>query len=273
MHSFELFNNYEKHEWRLNEIPWANIDRAQIKPEYVKLARSAVMGECNSIAALHGFLNESMDEYDFAAYASIWGYQEIKHHYAFKTWLQQLGEDVEESRVEAMRAAYPPGITFAATLATNIISELTVCHVYGRLSSHVKEPVLANILALAAQDESRHAREFTHYCKRRIERHPREKPSVLETLYVYVADPQKLVKHPVSVFKGDLPQLVGGETIDDGFAYFLEIEEDNLSRLQSTIMNRFSMMTGHSMDRPAAIRRALAECYAQLEHAEPAASA
>lgn len=273
MHSYELFNNYEKHEWRLNEIPWASIDREQLKPEYLKLARSAVMGECNSIAALHGFLNESSDEYDFAAYASIWGYQEIKHHYAFKTWLQHLGEGVEETRVEATRAAYPPGITLAATLATNIISELTVCHVYGRLSNHVKEPVLARILTLAAQDESRHAREFTHYCKRRIERYPREKPSVLETLYVYVADPNRLVKHPVSVFKGEIPQLAGGETIDDAFAYFLEIEEGNLSRLQSTILNRFSMLTGYTLDRPASIRRSLADCYSKLEHAETVAQA
>jgi len=266
MHSYELFNDYEKSEWRVNELPWGSLDRTAVKPEYVRLARSAVMGECNSIAALHGFLNESSDDYDFAAYASIWGYQEIKHHYAFKTWLQRLGEDVEPSRVEATREAYPPGITVAATLATNIISELTVCHVYARLSKHVTEPVLKRILTLASQDESRHAREFTVYCRSRIERHPREKPSVLETLYVYIADPSKLVKHPVSVFKGTLPEIDNGdETIDDGFAYFMELEQENLGQLQSAIMNRFSTLTGYRLDRPASIRRALNDCYAQLE--------
>jgi rubrerythrin len=262
MHSYELFNDYEKPEWRLNEIPWDTIDRTQVKAEYVRLARSAVMGECNSIAALHGFLNESLDSYDFAAYASIWGYQEIKHHYAFKTWLQQLGEDVDSSRVEATREAYPPGITVAATLATNIISELTVCHVYSRLAKHVTEPVLKQILSLASQDESRHAREFTVYCKSRIEKHPHEKPSVLETLYVYVADPIKLVKHPVSVFKGQLPEINNG---DETFAYFMEVEQGNLSRLQSSILNRFSTLTGYQLDRPASIRRALIDCNAKLE--------
>lgn len=271
MHSYELFNDYEKSEWRLNEIPWESLDRTQVKPEYVRLARSAVMGECNSIAALHGFLNESSDNYDFAAYASIWGYQEIKHHYAFKTWLQQLGEDVEPARVEATREAYPPGITVAATLATNIISELTVCHVYTRLARHITEPVLKRILSLASQDESRHAREFTVYCKSRIERYPHEKPSVLETLYVYIADPSKLVKHPVSVFKGALPEISdGGETIDDAFAYFMELEQGNLSRLQSSILNRFSTLTGYQLDRPASIRRALIDCNAKLEsHSRP----
>jgi len=266
MHSYELFNDYEKSEWRLNEIPWDSIDRTQVKPEYVRLARSAVMGECNSIAALHGFLNESSDDYDFAAYASIWGYQEIKHHYAFKTWLQHLGEDVPESRVEATREAYPPGITVAATLATNIISELTVCHVYTKLARHITEPVLKRILSLASQDESRHAREFTAYCKARFERHPEEKPSVLETLYVYTADPSRLVKHPVSVFKGELPGVAdGGETIDDAFAYFMELEQGNLSKLQSVIYNRFSTLTGYQLERPANVRRALMDCTSKLE--------
>jgi hypothetical protein len=273
MFSYEMFKKYEKHDWRLNEIPWSSIDRAQVKPEYVRLARSAVMGECNSVAALHGFLNESSDEYDFAAYAAIWGYQEIKHHYAFRTWLQHLGESVEESRVEATREAYPPGITLAATLATNIVSELTVCHVYGRLASHVTEPVLRRILTLAAQDESRHAREFMYYCARRIQRYPHEKPSVLETLYVYIADPNKMLKHPVSVFKGALPELVGGETIDDIFAYFMELEKGDLSRLQSAILNRFSMLTGYALDRPASIRRALVDCSTKLELRASAAQA
>jgi hypothetical protein len=269
MHAFDVFNHYEKTEWHLNEIPWSSIDLSQVKPEYLRAARSAVIGECNSVAAMHGFLNESSDNYDFAAYSAIWGYQEIKHHYAFKTWLQHLGEEIESSRVEATREAYPPGITVAATMATNIISELTVCHVYNRLSKHVTEPVLSQIMALASQDEARHAREFTIYCKKQIEKHPHELASVLETLYVYIADPMKLVKHPVSVFKNALPEMNDGkETIDDIFDYFLEVENGDLSRVQASIYNRFSSLTGFQLDSPASIRRALGKCYAEQPRAE-----
>ncbi len=184
----------------------------------------------------------------------------------FKTWLQHLGEGVDPARVEATRQAYPAGITLAATLATNIISELTVCHVYSRLSQHVTEPVLSRIMELTSQDEARHAKEFTQYCKSQIERHPHELASVLETLYVYIADPLKLVKHPVSVFKNSLPEMSDGqETIDDIFDYYVEVEKGDLTRVRSAIYSRFSLLTGYELDSPASIRRALTDCYAKLE--------
>jgi hypothetical protein len=267
-HSYELFHEYEKFEWLVKEIDWSAIDKSLVQPADVMLARSAVMGECNSIAALHGFLNESGDDYDFAAYASLWGYQELKHHYVFKTWLRHIGEDVEDNRVEAMRTVYPPGITPAATLATNIISEFTVCHVYQFLSRHVEEPVLKDILSKASRDEARHAREFLYYTSRRIKRYPRELQSVLETLYVYTADPDKLIKHPVSVFKGDLPELSNHETIDDGFMYFMQREDVGLERLRQKIFNAFSGLTGYKLTKPSLVRRAIADCMEKNEAAQ-----
>lgn len=259
MHSFQVFHDYEKSSWSLKDIPWDRIEKDKVKPEYLRLARSAVMGECNSIAALHGFLNESVDDYDFAAYVSIWGAQELQHHFAFRTYLEKLGEPIAPGKVEATRAPYPPGVTHAATLATNIISELTVCHVYHQVSKAVEEPVLHELLARASQDEARHAREFFHYTRRRIERYPNELPSVLETLYVYVGDPDKTIKHPVSVFKGKLPELQNYETIDDGFAFFQALDEGNHAKLSQKLYQTFSNLTGHPLTNLSSIRRALAK--------------
>lgn len=259
MHSFEIFHEYEKSLWALKDIQWDQIDRTRVKPEYVRLARSALMGECNSIAALHGFLNESVEDYDFAAYASLWGTQELQHHFAFRTYLEHVGETPEDRPVEATRAPYPPGITHAATLATNIISELTVCHVYHQISKSVDEPVLADLLHRMSQDEARHAREFVYYTRRRITAHPEELASVLETLYVYIADPDKKIKHPVSVFKGSLPELQGRETIDDGFAFFDAMGESNHAKLGQKLYSTFSNLTDYKLTNPASIRRALAE--------------
>lgn len=259
MHSFEVFREYEMSAWTLKEIPWHDIDRQRLHPEYVRLAKSAVMGECNSIAALHGFLNELPDDYDFGAFSSIWGYQELQHHYAFRTWLNEIGEQPDEAAVEVTRVVYPPGTTPAATLATNVISELTVCHVYSGLAREIEEPVLRQILTYASRDEARHAREFRHFLERRLQQHPREMASVLETLYVYTADPAKPIKHPVSVFKGALPELQGLETIDTGFEIFRSMSsEGSVERLRSKIFNVFESITGHEVSRPAALRRALA---------------
>src|SRR5581483_10953347 len=220
MHSVGVFNNYELQRWKLSEIAWTDVDPSKVGPHDVSVVRSAVMGECNSIAALHGFLNEFVDDYDFSAFASLWAYEELQHHFVFRTWLERVGAPVDDLPVESTRAPYPNGIAPAATLATNVISELTVNHAYQAMAEGVGEPVLKQIATRVSGDEARHAREFMHYTRRRLAQQPAERKVVLETLYVYLADPTRALKHPVSVFKGALPALQDSETIDDGLRRF-----------------------------------------------------
>jgi len=262
MHSFDVFHHYERLHWRLADLDFASIDRAAVRPEYVTLVKSAAMGESNVIAAVHGFLNEFVDDYDFSTFAVIWGYQEVQHHAAFRTWLEAVGETVDDRAVGAMRAPYAPGTTPSATLATNIISELTVNHVYRAVSAWVEEPVLKTLLRDASRDEAGHAREFIHFATKRIERHPEELPSVLETLYVYSSDAR--IKHPVSVFKAGIAELADVETIDTGFELFLEQVAANggLDVLQDKIRRTFGALTGLDLGTNARVRRALAEALA-----------
>ncbi len=263
MHSsFEIFQHYERNHWRLTDLDFTAIDRDAVLPEYVTLAKSAVMGESNVIAAVHGFLNEFADDYDFSTFAVVWGNQEIQHHYAFLAWLQAIGEEVPAQAVEAMRDPYAPGTTPSATLATNIISELTVNHVYRAVSSWVREPVLATILLNASRDEAAHAREFRRFATRRLERHPHELPSVLETLYVYSSDSR--IKHPVSVFKAGLDELAQSETIDTGFEFYLDqvAADGDFAALQGKIRRTFAGITGLDLGSNARVRRALAEALA-----------
>jgi hypothetical protein len=262
MHSFEVFQQYERNHWLLSEVDWKGIRRDLVKPEYVTLAKSAVMGESNVIAAVHGFLNEFVDDYDFSTFATIWGYQEVQHHYAFKTWLVELDADVDSKPIEAMRQPYAPGTTPCATLATNIISELTVNHIYKSVAKYVEEPVLHQILLNASRDEAGHAREFIYFARKRLERYPNELPSVLETLYVYTSSGG--IKHPVSIFKDGLDELAEHETIDTGFEFFLDkvAAEGELERLQDKIRRTFGSLTNKDLSTNARVRRALAESLA-----------
>ncbi|WP_239334340.1 ferritin-like domain-containing protein [Frankia sp. CiP3] len=262
MHSYDVFRQYERHQWRLADLPLDQIDRDLVRPDHVTMARSAVMGEANSIAAQHGFLNEFVDDYDFSAFVTIWGYQELQHHYAFRAWLEALNIPVDTAPVDAMREPYAPGSTPAATLATNIVSELTVNHVYRALSDWVTEPVLRTIMRTASRDEAAHAREFIHFTRRRLAGHPDELPSVLETLHVYTSDAR--IKHPVGVFKSELPELQGHETIDTGFEFFLTriAGAGELDRLHVKIRRAFGTLTGLDLGSGARIRRALAESLA-----------
>ena len=262
MHSYEVFTRYERSHWQLKDIDFSLVRQDLVKPEHVTMAKSGVMGESNVIAAVHGFLNEFVDDYDFSTFAVVWGYQEVQHHYAFKTWLDAVGETVDDAPVEAMREPYAPGTTPSATLATNIISELTVNHVYRRVSTAVEEPVLKDILLRASRDEAGHAREFIHFCRTRLLKHPEEIPSVLETLYVYTSDAQ--IKHPVSMFKSSLTELADHETIDTGFELFLEqvADEGELRELQGKIRRVFGGIVEKDLSTNGRVRRALAEVIA-----------
>jgi hypothetical protein len=147
-----------------------------------------------------------------------------------------------------------------ATLATNIISELTVFRVYRELAEEVEEPVLAEIMRRASADEARHASAFSDFARRRLAAHPQELASLLETLYFYVADTSGL-KHPVSVFKGAELSAGGNETIDDGFAYFLS-RRSSADALRAKIYSVFSSLSGFSLDSAKSVRRALGQVLA-----------
>ena len=55
MHSLDIFRHYDRSHWRLADLDLSGIDPALVRPEYVTLVKSAVMGESNVIAAVHDF--------------------------------------------------------------------------------------------------------------------------------------------------------------------------------------------------------------------------
>ncbi|WP_405585607.1 ferritin-like domain-containing protein [Streptomyces sp. NBC_01190] len=260
LHSYDVFPAYQNASWEMNDIPWDEFRPDLVRPEYIAFAIGAVMGESNSIAAQHGFFNEFVDDYDFSAFVCLWGYQELQHHLAFKKWLRLAGTDVDYEQINAMRAPYPPGITPSATLATNIISEIATNHMYKCVSRATEEPVIATIMKRASGDEARHAREFIHYTARRLVSHPEELASVLETFYVYMADPKGRYNHPVSKFKGNLPELDGHVTIDEVFRHFGEVDDGTeWDRIHRQLFNTLAELTGRPVEKLRDIRRILAE--------------
>lgn len=261
LHSYEVFQSYQHTSWELSDIDWEGFRPDLVEPAYLKFAKGAVMGESNSVAAQHGFFNEFEDDYDFSAFVALWGYQELQHHLVFKRWLRCAGEDVGYPQINAMREAYPAGVTPAATLATNIISEIVTNHMYKCVARVAKEPVLVSIMRRASGDEARHAREFIYHTHRRIRQYPHERRSVLENLYVYISDKNGSYQHPVSKFKSNLPELEGHETIDDVFAYFREVDTDGAEweRIRQLLFSTFSEFADRPLHKLGDVRRAIAE--------------
>jgi hypothetical protein len=261
LHSARVFTAYQHATWLMEDIPWDEFRPDLVAPEYIVFAKGAIMGESNSVAATHGLLKEFADDYDFSQFACIWGYQEIQHHLVFQTWLQLAGHAVSYEKVSAMREPYPPGVTKAASLATNVICEVLTNHMYKCVGRAMREPVIAKIASRASGDEARHAREFAYYTKRRLASNPEECASVIETLYIYMGGTRDRYRHPVSKFKGHLPELEGHETIDEVFRYFAEVDRDNAEwqKCCEQLFMYFSDITGHRITKMSDVRRAIAE--------------
>jgi len=267
MHSYDIFQQHAKVRWELEDIPWSELQRDAVREEEIRIARALAFGESNAIAALHLFLNETQDDYDFSAYASLWSFEEIRHHYAFRTWLERVGQPVDDRKINAMREAYPNGISHASTIATNLISELSLTHVYAFFAQNLTEQVLKDIFRRLSQDEARHAADFRFYLLRRLERHPNELASVLETLYVYLSDPERPIKHPVDIFKSQLAGVTDArdpEMPDDAFAYFLALNQETtrLPQLRKRIFTSFAGVTGRPLASLYDVRREIAACTA-----------
>src|SRR6266704_40727 len=142
--------------------------------------------------------------------------------------------------------------TSHGTSATNLISELSLTHVYSFFSKNLTEPVLKDIFRRLSQDEARHAADFRFYLERRLKRYPRELASVLETLYVYLGDPEHPIKHPVDVFKTPLEGVKSSkesEMPDDAFASFLSLSQETtrLDQLRKRVFSAFSGVTERSL--------------------------
>lgn len=261
-HSFEVFQHYERLQWKLGELGLENVQRDLVRPEYISLVRGVVMGEATSLPGLHGFMNEFDDDYDCSAFVMVWGYQELQHHYAFRAWLKALDIHIDQAKVEAMREPYETGVTPSATLVTNAISELIVNTLYRKMAEWVEEPVLARLFLLASRDEAGHAREFLYYLKRRLDRKPNELSSVLERIHFYVG--ASSLKHPVGVYKHDrVEELQGHETVDTVSDIFLRVSEpEALEKLHAKIRRSLGAAIGMDFTRNSDIRYALAESLA-----------
>lgn len=260
MHSARVFAGYQHATWELHHIPWDAFRADLVLPEHIVFAKGAIVGESNVVAATHGLLNEFAMDYDFSQFACIWGYQEIQHHLAFQTWLQLAGHSIAFGTTASMREAYPPGVTRAATLATNVICEVLATHAYRSVARSMHEPVLAAILKKASGDEARHAREFVHYTAQQLAERPEERASVLETLYIYMGTTRDMYRHPVSRFKGNLPELENHETIDEMFAYFakVDVSGSEWAKCCEQLFKYFSTLTGYKLTKMSDVRRAIA---------------
>lgn len=199
---YRLFDEAEKARWRMNDIPWSEIDKNRVTDRTLKLVREVVFSELTTFSASERFFKDFADDVDFTQWVAVWLYEETKHPHVLMRWLKHFGETFSTDFMLQGRETYPLMKSRMGTLVMNIISEMMASAGYLSLDRHAAEPVLKLIARNLASDEARHASSFYSYAHKLLARSAspdEEKLHALQVLYFWLTKSQQ-VKHPINQF-------------------------------------------------------------------------
>jgi hypothetical protein len=179
------FKLTESDRWELeSDVPWNRIDAevACAQPDVLQKLRSAALIE--SYAPMFALKSLSLwwESVEESAIASIQFFEEYKHYYALKRYLDAVGMEIPEREVIEVRQRNfgGPNGDRARHLANYMISEHFTAHFYKRLLEQAREPVLRVLLNFLVRDEFRHANVFYSLLERRLELEPATRDAIVE---------------------------------------------------------------------------------------------
>jgi hypothetical protein len=235
---FRLYDEAERVRWRMEDIPWHQIDRERVSVSLRTLVREVAYSELTTTSATRRFLTELGDDADFTHWISVWFYEESKHPHVLLRWLHHVGVAVDERFVLRGRATAPFMKSRMGTLVTNIVSEIVASSGYVRLHQRSPEPVLGLIARNLAADEARHAASFYCYARRHLERSPdpdADRRDALKVLYLWFQDNQH-VRHPVNEFFGRNDGAADVAQAIHELGFDLDTPRDRIFRLVGTLV-------------------------------------
>jgi rubrerythrin len=161
--------------FRLEAIPWHQLDRSKVDPNHLMLARTASLVEYNSGDYTAYLENVFADDPEFRAAIVRWGDEERQHGLALKAWIEHVDPSFDfEKAVERFRAAYriPVEATESVRgsrgreLIARCVVESGTSSFYSALANATQEPVLKRICRWIAQDEVAHFNLFFSHFQR-----------------------------------------------------------------------------------------------------------
>lgn len=167
----KYFRTHERVMWQVSDIPFDQIDGNLIIADEVAAVRWATLIESHNPVFTGALLDYYRMDHEMAADAIMWGYEELKHYMADRTYLsspalrayvdlQDLDRELNETRAgvwgekESKFNAYQVAVY-------RMVQEVATGRYYFGLATHTKEPVLKDMARTIGKDEMRHAdREF-----------------------------------------------------------------------------------------------------------------
>jgi hypothetical protein len=167
-----LFESMERARWDMGrDIPWHAFERSKLSDRQAYGIKMNAILEWSAMPTAEMFLRDNRDDADFAAFISIWFFEEQKHSLALMEYLRRFAPDLVPSEVELASVRFEfdraPALE---SLALHFCGEVRLNQWYRCAREHHSEPVARHIYAALAADEARHARAYYGYMSKALER-------------------------------------------------------------------------------------------------------
>ena len=192
------------------DVRWTDVDaeRAHARPELLAQLREAALIESYHPVHLAWMLDEVWDDVDACVAVSLELYEGFKHFHALRSYLDAVGyaPAITDAEIVACRARarrVGPSGTLVERLVEFMLSEHLASYFFRRVGEQAEDPVLADLLALIAADEVRHAQAASDLIAARIAREPALIAVVLDAALDFHHFGEQVVDDVPVAFPGD----------------------------------------------------------------------
>ena len=213
------------------DVRWSAVDpvRAHERHDLLVQLRAAALIESYHPVHLGWMLHDTWDDIDAGAAIALELYEGFKHFHALRNYLEAVGfepaiTDAELVAIRASARVVGPKGSLVERLVEFMLSEHLASYFFRRVGEHATDPVLAELLALIAADEVRHAQAASDLLAARIACDPGIVPIVLDAAVHFhhfgeqaVADvPVALPGDPLAIrsFTRRIERLCGVRLVD-----------------------------------------------------------
>jgi rubrerythrin len=174
-----LFKQLEDARWSLSQdIPWHAFDRTKLTERQAHGIKMNALLEWSAMPTAEMFLRDNREDVDFAAFISIWFFEEQKHSLALLEYLRRFAPEHAPTQKELSEVRFQfDSAPILDSLALHFCGEVRLNQWYRCAAEYHMEPVIKHIYSTLAADEARHARAYYAYMKQ-----------ALETDYCHAAD-------------------------------------------------------------------------------------
>ncbi|HLB06714.1 MAG TPA: ferritin-like domain-containing protein, partial [Alphaproteobacteria bacterium] len=162
-------------QWRLDDIPWHELDRSKLTPDLIAIVKAACMVEHHGADYGTYLGNVFHDDLEFVAAARAWAVEEVQHGQALRKYAEladpsfdfddAFGRFVAGHRLPLDVSESVRGSRCGELIARCIV-EVGTSSFYSAIRDAADEPVLKHICNRIAGDEFRHYKLFYDHLRR-----------------------------------------------------------------------------------------------------------